>query len=133
MRHICIPPHYRATALRMGTAGSDSTHSKEAVKASSDNKVEPLHELNHDTEKNTTGTKQIDIRDKIDAGLDAAQLKRTIRKVDWRLVPILAALYSINSIDRGNLALARAAGMNRTLELSVGNRYSIMVMAFFVS
>lgn len=67
-----------------------------------------------------------------DYGFDPAFLKKTIRKIDWRLVPFLAACYSISLIDRTNIALARAAGMNQALGLSIGNRYSIAVLAFFI-
>ncbi|PWN45404.1 MFS general substrate transporter [Ceraceosorus guamensis] len=66
--------------------------------------------------------------------MDPWEVKRTMRKVDWRLVPILAALYSISLIDRTNISLARAAGMGRTLNLNIPgtNYYSIAVLIFFV-
>lgn len=34
---------------------------------------------------------------------DGIDEKKLIRKVDWRLLPILGALYSISFIDRGNV------------------------------
>lgn len=37
---------------------------------------------------------------------DQAEEKRLIRKVDWRLLPILGALYSIALIDRTNVSSA---------------------------
>lgn len=36
----------------------------------------------------------------IDDGFDPAYVKRVVRKVDFRLVPFLAACYSISLIDR---------------------------------
>lgn len=36
--------------------------------------------------------------------LDEIEEKRLIRKIDWRLVPILGALYSIALIDRTNVS-----------------------------
>lgn len=73
--------------------------------------------------------------DDIDAGFDPAFVKRTMRKVDLRLVPILAALYCISLIDRTNLGLARAANgmqMDRDIGTGEGMHYSIATLLFFV-
>lgn len=56
-----------------------------------------------------------------------------IRKIDIRLLPVLAVIYAFALIDRVNLPNARIAGMDADLELSVGDRYSLVVMIFFVS
>ena len=55
-----------------------------------------------------------------------------MRKIDFRLLPVLATIYSFALIDRVNLPNARIAGMDVDLELSVGNRYSLISMIFFV-
>ena len=55
------------------------------------------------------------------------------RKVDMRLLPILGLMYSISLIDRTNLGLALVAGMQEDLGLDIGNRYTIIVMVFFVA
>lgn len=39
-----------------------------------------------------------------DYAFDQVEEKRLIRKVDWRLLPILGALYSIALIDRTNVS-----------------------------
>jgi MFS family permease len=67
-----------------------------------------------------------------DTGFDQAFLKKTMRKIDFRLVPFLSCCYAISLIDRTNISLARAAGMNADLALGIGNRYSVAVLAFFV-
>lgn len=59
--------------------------------------------------------------------------KRIIRRIDWRMLPILSAMYSISLIDRTNLGLALVAGLQRDLGLGIGNRYTIVVMVFFVA
>ena len=59
--------------------------------------------------------------------------RRLIRKIDIRLLPVLAVIYAFALIDRVNLPNARIAGMDADLELSVGDRYSLVVMIFFVS
>ncbi|KAF9529667.1 major facilitator superfamily domain-containing protein [Crepidotus variabilis] len=54
------------------------------------------------------------------------------RKVDWRMLPLLGVLNSLSLIDRSNLGLARAAGMDHDLHLSKGARYSIISCIFFI-
>ncbi|CAI7598531.1 unnamed protein product [Penicillium discolor] len=66
-------------------------------------------------------------------GIDKAHQKRVIRRVDLRLLPILGIMYSISLIDRTNLGLAFVAGMEQDLGLDIGNRYTIVVMVFFVA
>jgi hypothetical protein len=61
---------------------------------------------------------------------DAHTEKKLIRKIDWRLLPILGALYSIALIDRVNISAARISGMDRALGLSIGNRYTIALVLF---
>lgn len=36
-------------------------------------------------------------------------------------------------VDRTNLGLAMVAGLERDLELNVGDRYTVIVMLFFVA
>ncbi|KAF1975905.1 phthalate transporter-like protein [Bimuria novae-zelandiae CBS 107.79] len=52
--------------------------------------------------------------------------KKLVRKIDWRLLPILGALYSISLIFN-----ARVAGMGQDLALNVGDRYTIALVVFF--
>jgi hypothetical protein len=42
-------------------------------------------------------------------------------------------MYSISIIDRSNLGYAMIAGMDTDLDLTVTNRYTIVVMVFFVA
>lgn len=49
-----------------------------------------------------------------------------------RLLPVLATIYSFALIDRVNLPNARIAGMDEDLGLSIGNRYTLITMIFFV-
>ncbi|KAK1547731.1 hypothetical protein CPAR01_01698 [Colletotrichum paranaense] len=66
-------------------------------------------------------------------GLTEAEQKKVIRRIDIRLLPILGIMYSISLIDRTNLGLALVAGMQEDLGLAVGNRYTVIVMVFFVA
>lgn len=40
----------------------------------------------------------------------AKEQSRIIRKVDWRLVPVLGILYAVSLVDRNNLGTASIAG-----------------------
>jgi MFS family permease len=66
-------------------------------------------------------------------GIDEAHQKRVIRRIDMRLLPILGIMYSISLVDRTNLGLALVAGMQEQLGLAIGDRYTIIVMIFFVT
>ncbi|OAP64436.1 hypothetical protein AYL99_00408 [Fonsecaea erecta] len=57
--------------------------------------------------------------------------KKLIRRIDWRLLPILGALYSIALIDRVNVSNARVAGMGEDLNLEIENRYTVVLVVFF--
>ncbi|KAF5380507.1 hypothetical protein D9615_004684 [Tricholomella constricta] len=63
---------------------------------------------------------------------DAAFERKTMRYVDWRILPLLALLYSFALIDRINLGAAFTAGMGKDLELTKGSRYSIATCLYFV-
>jgi hypothetical protein len=52
--------------------------------------------------------------------------------VDWRLLPILGALYSVALIDRTNMSNAKVAGMDKELALDLENRYNIALLVFFI-
>ncbi|GAA6053960.1 hypothetical protein JCM3770_004642 [Rhodotorula araucariae] len=64
--------------------------------------------------------------------VDPAFAKQTLRRIDWRLIPILSAVYAISLIDRTNISIARTVGMGKDLKLTVGERYSIISCIFFV-
>ncbi|KAF8972548.1 major facilitator superfamily domain-containing protein [Flammula alnicola] len=68
----------------------------------------------------------------LDAHYDPAFVSRTLRKVDWRMLPLLGFLYAVALVDRTNLGIARTAGMQVDLKLYVGERYSIASMIYFI-
>ncbi|KAL3456990.1 major facilitator superfamily domain-containing protein [Aspergillus heterothallicus] len=78
------------------------------------------------------------VEDPKDSATSASDLtekekKRIIRRIDLRLLPMLGIMYSISLIDRTNLGLALVAGMQEDLGLAVGNRYTVIVMLFFIA
>ncbi|KAH9485504.1 MFS transporter prlL [Psilocybe cubensis] len=58
--------------------------------------------------------------------------KSLIRRVDWRMLPLLGTLSALSLVDRSNLGLARIVGMDHALHLSVGARYSIVTLIYFI-
>src|SRR5271155_1790310 len=58
--------------------------------------------------------------------------KKIIRRVDRRLVVLLGFMYCVSLMDRTNTGLAAIAGMAVDLVL-IGERYSILVLVFFIS
>ena len=68
-----------------------------------------------------------------EADKDEERVRKIIRKVDFRMVPILGLLYMWALIDRGNLPNVRIAGMDKELGTNKGNRYTLITMIFFVT
>ncbi|KAI9840715.1 MAG: hypothetical protein M1837_001338 [Sclerophora amabilis] len=63
---------------------------------------------------------------------------RVVRAMDWRVPPLLAALYLLSFLDRSNVggagenSNARIAGMEEDLELE-GDRYDWLLTIFYIS
>lgn len=64
-----------------------------------------------DDDFKSTAIQKEDVESPTRAIYDEIEEKKLIRKIDWKLLPILGALYSISFIDRGNVRclLARAS------------------------
>ncbi|KAF8162367.1 major facilitator superfamily domain-containing protein [Pholiota molesta] len=60
------------------------------------------------------------------------RIRAIMRRVDWRMLPLLGVLSALSLIDRSNLGLARTAGMDHDLHLGVGARYSIVSSIYFI-
>jgi sugar phosphate permease len=58
--------------------------------------------------------------------------KKILRKVDYRLIPVLGCMYCVSLMDRTNLGVAMVAGMGVDLKLT-GERYSLVVLLFFIT
>ncbi|KAF9259710.1 MFS general substrate transporter [Marasmius fiardii PR-910] len=62
--------------------------------------------------------------------------RKTLRYIDFRILPILALTYAISNIDSINLGSAVVAGMGADLlklqGLQVGDRYSVVTVLYFV-
>ncbi|KAJ3494824.1 hypothetical protein NMY22_g20019 [Coprinellus aureogranulatus] len=75
-----------------------------------------------DVEKREKDGVQVPAGVPVDAHYDPKFVSRTLRYVDWRILPLLGLLYSIALIDRTNLGMARIAGMEKDLVRAVYRR-----------
>jgi MFS family permease len=61
----------------------------------------------------------------------AKEQRKIMRRIDFRLVITLGLLYCVSLIDRNNTGIAMISGMSTDLKM-IGNRYSIVILLFFV-
>ncbi|KAF2098495.1 MFS general substrate transporter [Rhizodiscina lignyota] len=66
------------------------------------------------------------------AELPEKEARRILRKVDYRLVPLLGILYLVAFVDRSNIGNAKVAGLTEDLHMS-GPNYNVALTVFFVS
>lgn len=62
---------------------------------------------------------------------DPEARKALVRKIDVRLVPMLAALYLVSQLDRANIGNAKIEGLDKDLGMT-GVQYNIALSMFFV-
>lgn len=78
-------------------------------------------------------SKELKIECAHDEQYDSTFERRTMLRVDFRMLPLLAAVYSTALIDRINLGAAHTAGMGKDLKLDVGARFNIASCLYFVT
>ncbi|KAK3068470.1 hypothetical protein LTR53_013925 [Teratosphaeriaceae sp. CCFEE 6253] len=62
--------------------------------------------------------------------IDPVAERKLLRKLDWRVVPVLWFLYMLAFLDRTNVGNAKIQGMTKDLKMT-GNDYNIALMIFF--
>lgn len=90
----------------------------------------------------TMGTNERNIQlDQLDVGkdsdmnslcLDLEAERNLVRKLDLRILPLLASLFFLNSLDHSNMGNAKTDGMEKTLGLK-GNQYNIALSLFYIT
>ena len=79
----------------------------------------------------------IDLRHGQDAGgstgyvLDHQAERALCRKLDVRLLPVLAIMFLFNGLDKGNLGNAKTAGMDKDLNFKK-SQYNIALSVFYI-
>jgi hypothetical protein len=64
---------------------------------------------------------------------DPKLVKSVNRKVDWRLIPAVTAMYAVSLMDRNNLSNMVIAGMTVDLDIVTGYGYNLSNMSFFIT
>ena len=67
--------------------------------------------------------------DGITRQFDDGETRKLLRKVDFRVLPLLSFLYLLAFLDRSNLGNARVAGLEDDLAL-VGNQFSLAATVY---
>ncbi|KAM3422324.1 hypothetical protein BST61_g2683 [Cercospora zeina] len=57
--------------------------------------------------------------------------RKVVKKVDFRLFPMLCVVFGLSLLDRANISAAFIAGMDEDLELT-GARYNVALLVFFI-
>jgi hypothetical protein len=59
---------------------------------------------------------------------DPVEARKIIRKIDYRILPLLILLYTLTFLDRVNIGNARLWNMEKDLKMT-GNQYNLVVMS----
>lgn len=62
---------------------------------------------------------------------DPVEAKRIVRKVDWRIIPLLMFLYTLTFLDRVNIGNARLWSLEEDLGMS-GYDYNLAILVFYI-
>ncbi|OWO99457.1 pantothenate transporter [Marssonina coronariae] len=54
-----------------------------------------------------------------------------VRKLDLRIIPMMSIVFALSLVDRANTSAAYISGMGVDLEMTTGNRYSVVLLLFF--
>lgn len=63
--------------------------------------------------------------------VEAVNSRKVVRKVDFAVVPLMALLYLLSSLDRTNIGNARLAGLQQDLNLN-GHNYRVALSVTYV-
>lgn len=87
------------------------------------------YELNHvdKAEMGSIDNPKLQEETQLEPEYDAAEAKKIIRKVDWRLIPLLMFLYTLTFLDRVNIGNARLWNLEKDLGMT-GYDYNIVVL-----
>ena len=135
-----LPDNYRQVLVVVVQSASEALHQHlcaNAIMTAAQEPEKAMHLEHYDDNGSPVNIAVDDKKDasELESGVSEAleiQERKIRRKIDWRLLPITGALYAVSLIDRLNLPNARLAGMDDALGMSIGNRYSIVTMVFFI-
>ncbi|RVX74793.1 hypothetical protein B0A52_01070 [Exophiala mesophila] len=75
---------------------------------------------------------QIDQEEPVVHDWSEKEEKKLVRRIDNHVFPMLCIIFGFSLLDRTNISAAYIAGMSEDLELTIGARYSIALLVFFI-
>ncbi|WQF86648.1 Putative major facilitator superfamily, MFS transporter superfamily [Colletotrichum destructivum] len=102
--------------------------------AGKDNKISPTSDPTGSVREGSVDghdTKSHEYNDDVVQVIDKAAERRLCRKLDFRILPVLAVMYLFNALDKGNLGNAETDGLSTDLNFKDG-QYNLIVSIFFV-
>lgn len=88
--------------------------------------------MHHENEKSPSSVHREHAQSVQEQGIervfDDVETSRVLRKIDWRLLPVLSFLYLLAFLDRSNLGNAKVAGLADDLSLT-GEQYNLAATA----
>ncbi|TKA24215.1 hypothetical protein B0A50_05979 [Salinomyces thailandicus] len=110
------------------TSTADKLPSIETKPPTSSSDLQRTSSLTPSTKTHTTLTDQNGDHFTISPTAEATLL----RKLDFRILPLLAVMYLFNALDKSNLGNAKTAGLEADLGFAGTNKYNILLSIFFV-
>lgn len=92
--------------------------------------VEFIEEVKSEIDVQTP--KAIDIGDGLEDDFSDINEAAVLRKIDWRLLPLVSLLYLLSNLDRGNIGNARLEGLEADLGLST-SQFNWCLTIFFLT
>ncbi|KAL4945770.1 hypothetical protein BDV06DRAFT_229953 [Aspergillus oleicola] len=115
-----------------------STQGSLSDKGNNVNHLERTMEQTTAPEKPTMDTKHTDEAMKVlanytgDETWEPTEEKHLVRKIDWRLLPLLCMTYGLQYYDKAMLSQAALFGLREDLNLLLGNRYAMSAAIFYL-
>lgn len=94
--------------------------------------TEFVEDISANSEDISANSEQDDAASFVEEDFSDIDEKKLLRKMDLHLIPILALLYLISFIDRGNVGNARIEGITVSLNLTE-EQFNICVTIFFIT
>ncbi|KAK5091320.1 hypothetical protein LTR05_001503 [Lithohypha guttulata] len=88
------------------------------VEASPQSSLEKIDASHLEKTGGVLGLQAVASDEQLHVEYDEKETKKILRKIDYRLLPVLTLLYLLAFLDRGNIGNARVAGMNADLKLT---------------
>jgi hypothetical protein len=83
----------------------------------------------------TTAVEMVDVEQTKDVesfAPTAAEEAAVLRRLDFRVMPLIMGFYTLSILDRSNLGNAKLAGLPNSIDLT-GNNYALLATVFYIA